>query len=148
MQKLLDMLEDNDDVQEVWHNWENARRRAELDLAQIPLRPAGKKRGGEDMKNALREKMLANQTVLGTFALLGPKPGAECLALGGMDFMIVDTEHGPFDVETAIDYVVAAERHGITPLVRVKDPSRASVLKMLDIGAKGLIIPLWKRSKT
>ena len=24
MQKLLDALEDNDDVQNVWHNWENA----------------------------------------------------------------------------------------------------------------------------
>ena len=24
MQKLLDMLEENDDVQAVWHNWENA----------------------------------------------------------------------------------------------------------------------------
>ena len=24
MQKLLDMLEENDDVQNVWHNWENA----------------------------------------------------------------------------------------------------------------------------
>ena len=23
MQKLIDMLEDNDDVQNVWHNWEN-----------------------------------------------------------------------------------------------------------------------------
>ena len=23
MQKLLDSLEDNDDVQNVWHNWEN-----------------------------------------------------------------------------------------------------------------------------
>ncbi len=24
MQKLLDMFEDNDDVQNVWHNWEDA----------------------------------------------------------------------------------------------------------------------------
>jgi 4-hydroxy-2-oxoheptanedioate aldolase len=93
------------------------------------------------MKNLLKEKLESGKPALGTFAMLGPKPGAECLALGGMDFMIVDTEHGPFDVETAIDYVVAAERHGVTPLVRVKDPSRASVLKMLDIGAMGLIIP-------
>ena len=23
MQKLIDMLEDNDDVQNVWHNWDN-----------------------------------------------------------------------------------------------------------------------------
>ena len=23
MEKLLDMLEDNDDVQNVWHNWDN-----------------------------------------------------------------------------------------------------------------------------
>jgi transcriptional/translational regulatory protein YebC/TACO1 len=24
MQKLLDMFEDNDDVKNVWHNWEDA----------------------------------------------------------------------------------------------------------------------------
>ena len=23
MEKLIDMLEDNDDVQNVWHNWDN-----------------------------------------------------------------------------------------------------------------------------
>jgi transcriptional/translational regulatory protein YebC/TACO1 len=24
MEKLIDMLEDNDDVQQIWHNWEDA----------------------------------------------------------------------------------------------------------------------------
>jgi 2-keto-3-deoxy-L-rhamnonate aldolase RhmA len=61
--------------------------------------------------------------------------------LAGLDFLIIDTEHGPFEVESTMDFIRAAELRGIEPLVRVKDHSRSSVLKMLDIGAKGLIIP-------
>ncbi len=40
-----------------------------------------------------------------------------------------------------MELIRAAELRGITPLVRVKDVTRPSILKMLDIGAKGLVIP-------
>ena len=79
--------------------------------------------------------------VLGTFFELGSATAMECIGLTGMDFVIIDTEHGPFDVESAMDFIRAAELRNIEPFVRVKDHSRASVLKMLDVGAMGLIIP-------
>lgn len=93
------------------------------------------------MKNILKEKFLKGEKALGTFFELGSATAVECLGLSGLDFLIIDTEHGPFDVESAMDFIRAAELRKITPLVRIKDSTRPSVLKMLDVGAKGLIIP-------
>lgn len=89
----------------------------------------------------MKEKLLRGENVIGTFFNIGGSTAAEALGISGLDFFIVDTEHGPFDVESAMDFITAAEPKGITPLVRIKDITRASVLKMLDIGAKGLIVP-------
>lgn len=93
------------------------------------------------MKNVLKEKMMRQEKVIGTFFELGGTTAVECLGISGLDFFIIDTEHGPFDVESSIDFIRTAELSRMTPLVRIKDVSRPSVLKMLDIGAKGLIVP-------
>jgi len=93
------------------------------------------------MKNEMRDRMLRNEKTLGTFFESGSTITAECLALGGLDYIIIDTEHGPFETESAMEYIAACERRGATPLVRIKDKTRPSVLKMLDVGAGGLIIP-------
>ena len=93
------------------------------------------------MKNMIKEKIQSGEKVFGTFFELGGSTAVECLGLAGLDFFIIDTEHGPFDVESATDFVRAGELRGICPLVRVKDTTRPSILKMLDIGAMGLIVP-------
>lgn len=93
------------------------------------------------MNNILRKKLQNNEKVLGTFFEIGGKTAVECLGIAGLDFLIIDTEHGPFDVESTSDFIMAAELRGITPFVRVKDTTRPSILKMLDIGAMGLIVP-------
>lgn len=93
------------------------------------------------MKNIVKEKLAAGQKVIGTFFELGGMPAVECLGIAGLDFLIIDAEHGPFGVESAMEYVRAAELKQITPFVRVSDISRPAILKMLDIGAQGLIIP-------
>lgn len=93
------------------------------------------------MENRMRKKILEGRPVLGTFFESGSANMAECIALGGFDFMIIDSEHGPFETESAADFIRAALLRNLTPLVRVKDGSRAAILKMLDIGAQGLIVP-------
>ncbi len=72
---------------------------------------------------------------------LGTATAAECLGLAGLDYLIIDTEHGPFDPLSALDYVRAARLYGITPFARVQEISRSAILKLLDVGAQGLIIP-------
>ncbi len=93
------------------------------------------------MINNLKSKMKNGEKALGTFLELGSELAIECLGYTGLDFFIIDQEHGPFDIGETVGFLRAAETSKITPLVRVKDISRPSILKNLDIGAKGLIVP-------
>lgn len=93
------------------------------------------------MLNLIKKKMAEGGHAIGTFFELGGTIAAQCLGIAGLDFFVIDTEHGIFDVESALTAVTAAEKRGVTPFVRIKHASRASVLKMLDIGAMGLIVP-------
>ena len=91
--------------------------------------------------SAFDEKLNAGQGVVGTFCHLGGAIVAECLGLSGLDYVIIDTEHGPFSEESAGEMIRALQLHGAEPFVRVRDSSRAAVLHALDLGARGIIIP-------
>lgn len=93
------------------------------------------------MKNLTREKMLRGEKTLGCFMELGSATAAECLGLAGMDYLIIDTEHGAYDPESALDFIRAAKLYNVTPFARVQEISRPAILKLLDAGAMGLIIP-------
>lgn len=77
----------------------------------------------------------------GTFFELGGRGAMEALGRTGLDYVIIDTEHGCFSEETTADLILAAERGGLLPYVRIGDIRRPYVLRMLDIGARGLIVP-------
>lgn len=93
------------------------------------------------MENLLKKKLLAGQKGVGTFFEIGGANAVECLSVTGLDFLIIDSEHGTFGPESTADLVRTACLRNITPFVRVQDGSRSSVLKMLDIGVQGLIVP-------
>ena len=93
------------------------------------------------MGNLLKEKIKNKEKVLGTFFELGSMSVIECLGQTGLDFVIIDNEHGPFETESTMNYVRACDNVGLTPLVRVREVSRPAILKPLDIGAQGLIVP-------
>lgn len=93
------------------------------------------------MNNLLKEKIANGDKTIGVFQVLGDASIAEIIGYAGFDYVLIDTEHGPFDVDAAQQYVRAAKLAETTPLIRVKDSSRNSILKMLDIGAMGLVIP-------
>jgi 4-hydroxy-2-oxoheptanedioate aldolase len=96
---------------------------------------------GAIMKNAVRERMLKGEKLIGTFSVLGSEICVEGLGFGQLDYVIIDTEHGPFTEESAQNYIRAARVRGLSPFVRIREISRAAVLRMLDAGADGLIIP-------
>ena len=77
----------------------------------------------------------------GTFFELGGRGAMEALGRTGVDYVIIDTEHGCFSEETTADLITAAENCGLQPYVRIGSITRPAVLRMLDIGARGLIVP-------
>lgn len=93
------------------------------------------------MQNRLRENYVRGLPSIGTFLQMGSPEAAECAGLAGFDFLIVDTEHSPYDLPEITACCRAAEARGITPLVRISQITRGTVLKALDAGAKGLIVP-------
>lgn len=92
-------------------------------------------------KNLVLEKLNRGEHVLGTFFHSGSALVMDAIGLSGLDYVIIDKEHSPIGVETAADMIRTAEAKDLTPFVRVKDASRSSILKLLDLGAKGLIVP-------
>ena len=93
------------------------------------------------MRNELKDKLKYGKHPIGTFFELGSTSVVEALGQSGLDFIILDNEHGPFEAESSRDFVCAAENVGLTALARVREMSRPAVLKLLDIGVQGLIIP-------
>ena len=93
------------------------------------------------MKNTLKEKLARKEKPIGTFFELGSPSVVEALGRTGLDFVILDNEHGPFEAESTRDFARAAENVGLTALARVREVSRPAILKLLDIGVQGVIVP-------
>lgn len=92
-------------------------------------------------KNRLKERLSQGGTVLGTFVSVNSPDLVEVIGLSGFDFVVLDTEHGPFTVETTTNLIRAAELHGMTPLTRVTERSETTILRALDVGTHGIQVP-------
>ena len=92
-----------------------------------------------DRVKTFRARLSANASLLGTFIKSPGVHGIEVLSAAGLDFVVIDSEHAPWD-RAAIDLAVLAARANDTPsLVRV--PNLGDVLTALDCGATGVMIP-------
>jgi len=93
------------------------------------------------MENTLKKKIEQGQRPLGLVSQLCSPNVIECLGRTGFDFVVIDNEHSAVDAETSTEYVRAALLTGIVPLARAKGVDRASILKLLDIGMAGIVVP-------
>ncbi|WP_079913362.1 HpcH/HpaI aldolase/citrate lyase family protein [Paenibacillus sp. 32352] len=94
----------------------------------------------------LRENRLKRKLGLGeaVFGLIGSIPSpvvVEMIGCAGFDFIIIDTEHVLVNPETLEHMIRAAETSGLTPLVRVSEPNPKEILRVLDAGALGIVVP-------
>lgn len=84
--------------------------------------------------------------MVGVFCTL-PSPGlVEVAAKAGFDFAIIDMEHGGISYETAENMCRAADAGGITPIIRIQENGPKWILRALEIGALGLLVP-WVNSR-
>ncbi|MBS1879477.1 MAG: hypothetical protein JST31_08190, partial [Actinobacteria bacterium] len=93
------------------------------------------------MNNSTKAKLRNGETVLGTFVFLGDPAVVEIAALAGFDFVIIDSEHAPRGPEAIEGMIRAAEARGITPIVRVSRTDEKEILRALESGAQGIIVP-------
>jgi 2-keto-3-deoxy-L-rhamnonate aldolase RhmA len=78
---------------------------------------------------------------MGTFIKTDSPQVVEVLGTCALDFAVVDAEHAPFDLVT-IDRMMLASRAAALPLlVRVPDHRDETILRVLDMGAAGVVVP-------
>jgi 4-hydroxy-2-oxoheptanedioate aldolase len=78
---------------------------------------------------------------VGPFLKAGSPALLEVMGHAGLDFALLDMEHGPVSPEAMEHQILAAERVGLAPIVRVEAITESAILRPLDRGAAGLLVP-------
>lgn len=91
------------------------------------------------MVQKFRERL--NRGALGVFSKTEDPAVIEVLGYAGMDFVIIDLEHGPNTIRSAQNLIRAAQLSGVFPIVRVKEENPSVMAEALDIGAGGIQVP-------
>jgi staphyloferrin B biosynthesis citrate synthase len=86
-----------------------------------------------------RSRLLARQTLVGTFLKTPTGHGVEIVGDAGFDFVVIDQEHAPFDRSSTDVALAIACARGLPALVRVAGPE--TILSVLDGGATGILMP-------
>lgn len=92
-------------------------------------------------KNFLKERLKTGKAALGTWCVIDSPTVVDIISSTGIDFLIIDAEHGPISFETAQNMVRACVANGVSPVMRVGEINESLILRALDIGVHGLQIP-------
>ena len=93
------------------------------------------------LANPLKERLQAGETALGVFVPMPSPEVAEICAVAGFDFILLDAEHGRVSATNAYPMILAAEARGVPTVARVGQNDRQVILKFLDLGIGGVMIP-------
>jgi 2-keto-3-deoxy-L-rhamnonate aldolase RhmA len=100
-----------------------------------PPKPSPLNRGA--LANAVR----SGTATLGTFIGAASPLTAEVCAAAGVDWVLLDLEHGGGGEEQIRDVVPAAGSYGVPTVVRVESAARIRMGRVLDNGAAGIMLP-------
>lgn len=94
------------------------------------------------MKSAdFKRNLKAGTPLIGTWSHINHPVVVEIIGSAGLDFIVFDLEHGPHSFADLPGLYCAAERSGLLPVTRVPSLENSNVLRCLDSGSKGILVP-------
>lgn len=97
--------------------------------------------GREMLVNPLKDRVRRSDPVFGTILPIPSPEVAEIAGLSGYDFLLLDMEHGPLTVDLLEGLVRACRAADVVPLARVPEDHPKTILRALDVGCVGVMIP-------
>jgi len=92
--------------------------------------------------SGLRQRLQQGELLLGQMVLELFTPGiGPMLEACGLDFVIFDMEHGRCDIALMSEMIASCRGSNIVPMARVPDAGFAPLSRVLDIGARGVMVP-------
>ena len=94
---------------------------------------------------ALRKKLASDVPTYGLWVTLEAPSITEIAVALGLDWVVIDAEHGHLDWKEIVEHLRATVRSNTVALVRIASLDSALIKRALDIGADGIVIP-WVES--
>ena len=91
--------------------------------------------------NAFKAALRAGRPQIGLWSSLSSSYTVEVIAGAGFDWILLDMEHSPNDLESLLGQLQAAAAYPTTPIVRVPWNDMVTIKRVLDAGAQSLLIP-------
>ena len=93
------------------------------------------------IENRLKSLIKQDKAAIGSWVTLSDAAVVELMGLAGYDFALIDIEHASLDYQTVENMIRAADMAGITPLVRVGQNHENVILRVMESGAHGVVVP-------
>ncbi|MFT4230574.1 MAG: aldolase/citrate lyase family protein [Microbacterium sp.] len=90
---------------------------------------------------SLRERARRGERLIGGLLRMPAEELVEMSAVAGMDFVLIDCEHGPADILALRQHLAVAALHDVPVIVRVGEDDAGQILRVLDQGAEGILAP-------
>ncbi|HHT7416400.1 TPA: 4-hydroxy-2-oxoheptanedioate aldolase [Raoultella ornithinolytica] len=94
------------------------------------------------MNNTFKEALQAGRPQIGLWLGLCSSYSAELLAGAGFDWLLIDGEHAPNNVQTVLTQLQAIAPYSSQPVVRPSWNDPVQIKQLLDIGAQTLLVPM------
>src|SRR5882672_2283530 len=91
--------------------------------------------------NRLREKLAADRAAYGLWVTLESASISEMAVGLGLDWIVIDAEHGHLDWAEILEHIRATVRSETVALVRVAELNGSLIKRALDMGADGIVVP-------
>ena len=95
----------------------------------------------ENPRNGFKRALKAGKAQIGLWSSLSSNYSVEVIAGAGFDWILLDMEHSPNDLESALTQLQAAAPYPTHPVVRVPWNDMVTIKRTLDIGAQSLLVP-------
>ena len=92
--------------------------------------------------NTAKAKMQSGQPAFGFTLGMGSALNAELMSRSGIDFVMIDRQHGSWGEDSAIAALVAVNGSSAVPMARVARNDYTFIGRLLDEGVMGMIVPM------
>lgn len=92
-------------------------------------------------RNAFKHALQDGKAQIGLWSSLSSNYSVEVIAGAGFDWILLDMEHSPNDLESLLAQLQAAAPYPAHPVVRVPWNDMVAMKRILDVGAQSLLVP-------
>jgi 4-hydroxy-2-oxoheptanedioate aldolase len=92
-------------------------------------------------ENPFKRALRAGKPQIGLWSSLSSNYTVEVIAGAGFDWILLDSEHSPADIENLLTQLQAAAPYPTHPVVRIPWNDMVTIKRVLDIGAQSLLVP-------